>query len=856
MNSRFNPPFRAVLAVLAGICLSAQAQNSVTWIGPAAGGEWNVAANWSANRVPGAGTNAVIGPGTNVNYNLPMAAPAFGILTNRGTLNINTSGFNNTGILMLNPGGTGKVSVNAGGGVNVAGNFAFCSNSIATLAAGSAVNIAGSLLIGCGATGGTTGSTPGSYGTMTNDGGDLAALSTSLNPGNGSVSKSALLVINGGNNNLGNVIIKRSSGTANFTATGTDGLAIYSGTVTMSNLNVGGPGGNSYLSALIAGGVVTNFGNVSINQLTSGRGSRLLQTGGLFVVPDPAVINPNPTASGSLNIFSVTGGTNITGGLYFGNGANGGIINFTNSSVIYVGSQGIASNGAATLNVVLNDGGSFGATADWTGSAAMNLSGGTFIFNPTAPNGDPHTITVTGMLSGDGGLLVTNGGTLVLAADNGYAGNTTVAGGSLVLGNSGSLPAGSSLTIGSAGTDAVVDLAGFSPQLGALAAAGIDSNQLITNSSTVSAATLIFSNGAADSTFGGRVAGGTQPIALCILAGHLTLSGLNNYAGTISIDDGTLSLSGPGSVFTGPEIILSNSTSTLDLTGMNILALASGQTLGGYGSVTGTVSCDGSRIAPGFDGLGGALTIDGDLSLAGNATNQFDLLFDPNAPGNDQILVSGTLSLSGLNTIRINPINNTLSPGPYHLIHCASVGAGNSGNFQVVTPPGFGLQASVSVTATGVDLIVSQSAEELDWTGDGAANLWDLASTNWLDAGLPAVFTNGAFVVFDDSSTNHEINLTGVLQPAFVAVDAASSYTLAGAGKISGTVTLTKTNSGALISLTTNGFNGAVTISQGTVQLGNGVAAGSLGTAVIVDNSRLLLRQPGDGIFSNAISGS
>jgi rhamnogalacturonan endolyase len=847
---------RAVsLGYLVASCVISQAQQVSTWVGPASGGEWNTAANWS-NGVPGAGTNALIGPGTNVNYNLPMAAAGFGGLTNKGVLNVSANGFNSTGITMLNPSGTGKVFINSGGAANVMGNVGICSNSAVTLAAGSSLNISGSLWIGCGTNGTSTGSTPGSFGSMTNNGGTLRASSTGLNPGNGSVSQSAVLVINGGTNNLGTVSVKRSSGTSGFNAIGADGLAVYGGVVTMTNLNVGGSGGNSYLSTLIAGGVVTNFGSVSINQLTSGRGSRLLQTGGLFVVPDPGVINPNPTVSGSLNICSLTGGTNIVGGFYFGNGASGGSVFFTNSAAIYVGSQGIASNGAVALAVALNDGGLFGATANWNGSAAMNLSSGTFTFRPSDMNGTPHIITLNGVLSGSGNLLVTNGGMLVLAAANTYSGNTTVGGGSLVLGNSSGLPAGGSLTIGGSGSAGTFDLAGFGPQIGALATAGAAASQLITNSSAINAATLIFSNSAVGSTFGGVIAGGSQPIGLTVLGGNLTLSGQNNYAGNICVSQGTLALSGVGSVFSGAAIVLSNSTAILDVTSMNNLSLAAGQTLSGYGTVTGNVSGAGSQIVPGSDGGGGTLTINGNLALSGGVTNLFDLQFDPNAAGNDQIVVNGVLNLSGLNTLRINPVNDTLSAGTYHLIQCGSVGSGSAANFQLATAPGLGLQATISVTPTGVDLLVTQSAEKIVWTGDGAANLWDLVSTNWTDFGAPVVFTNGDYVVFDDTSTNSLVNLTGALQPSFVTVDAVTNYTFIGSGKISGTVTLTKTNSGTLTVLTTNDYNGVTTIAQGTIQVGNGLASGALGTGLIVDNGQLVIQQPGDSTLINVVSGT
>ena len=833
------------------------AQTTAVWTGPASGGEWNTAANWSTGREPGANTNAILGAGTNVNYNLPMAAAGFAALTNNGVLNINTNGFNNSGIAMLNPGGTGKIYVGGNGVANVAGNLAFCSNSLVSLSAGGTLKIGGALLVGCGATGGSSGGTPGSYATMTNNGGTLTAASTGLNPGNGSVTTSALLVINGGTNNLGTVTIKRSNaGSGGFSSLGTEGLMIYGGSVTMTNLNVGGPGGNSFLSALIAGGNVTNIGNVSINQGTSGRGSRLLQTGGLLDVPDPAIINPNPTVAGSLNIFSVSGGTNIAGGLYFGTGTSGGNVFFTNAAVIYLGSQGIASNGVVLLDAELAGGGRFGATANWTGSATMKLAGGNFIFSPVDLAGNPHTISLTGNLSGGGGLLLTNGGTLVLAASNNYTGGTIIAGGMLMLGNSSGVPAWSGLSIGGGAAKGIFDLAGFSPQLGALTTAGVAASQLITNSSAANVATLVFSNSSAASTFGGRIAGGSQPVALTVLGGTLNLSGQNNYAGNIFVSSGTLALSGAGSVFSGAQIVLGDSAAVLDLTGMNNLSLGGGQMLSGFGSVTGNVAVAGGQLLPGATNAGGTLNLAGNLALNGNTTNQFNLLFDPNAGGNGFINLTGTLNLSGTNTLLINPLNNALAPGTYHLIACGSVGSGGATNFQVATPPGFTLQAAVSVTATGVDLLVMQGAEKVVWHGDGAANLWDLVATNWITAGVPVAFTNAELAVFDDTSTNYWVNLAGALQPAFVTVAAATNYTFAGAGKISGTLTLTKTNAGSLTILTTNDFAGAVDIEQGAIQLGNGVVVGALGSAVVVDNDRLVFRQPAGSVFSNTVSGS
>src|ERR1700748_2335534 len=103
----------------------------------------------------------------------------------------------------------------------------------------------------------------------------------------------------------------------------------------------------------------------------------------------------------------------------------------------------------------------------------------------------------------------------------------------------------------------------------------------------------------------------------------------------------------------------------------------------------------------------------------------------------------------------MSPLAGSLFQGTYHLIKCASVSSGDASNFRLVGSPGDGLQAALSVTATGVDLIVSPSGGAARvWVGDGSANFWDLTSTNWLNGGSHDTFTNGNFVTFDDSSTN------------------------------------------------------------------------------------------------------
>ena len=143
-----------------------------------------------------------------------------------------------------------------------------------------------------------------------------------------------------------------------------------------------------------------------------------------------------------------------------------------------------------------------------------------------------------------------------------------------------------------------------------------------------------------------------------------------------------------------------------------------------------------------------------------------------------------------------------------------SLGSGGATNLQLAGSIGNGLQATLNVTATEVDLEVSPGAGSLlVWQGDGAANLWDETSTNWLFGGSPVDFGDGDFVIFNDTSTNFNVNLAGTLQPGSLTVDATNNFIFGGAGKISGALSLTKTNSGTLTILTTNDFNGVTAVS-------------------------------------------
>jgi autotransporter-associated beta strand protein len=854
---------------------SAQAQLA-TWTG-ASGGEWNTAANWNIG-VPGPGTNAVINPSTTVNYNLPMLASSFGILTNNGVLNLNTNGFNTASIFMLNYGSStsnGRLLINTGAVVNVSGNLALCSNSIVSVSVGSTLAIGGTLIIGSDTTGGTAGTgTPNAYGSFTNFGGAFTAAAVNLNPRNQSVSTSCRLVIAGGTNNLGAVTAARSPGGANTPpALGSDGIVISNGVVYTTSVSVGNNDDGIFYQV---GGIVTNTGTFTLKNSTAQRPARFLQTSGLFVTTDPSVVQLDPT--GGDVVYSVQGGTNVIGGIQLGSSGATGTNYFTNSAAIYVGSQGIVSNGAAVLITSLNNGASFGATANWTESAAMRLSSGIFTFNTADFSGIGHTITWYGVLSGAGGLLVTNDGIFALASTNTFAGNTTIApGADLQLGD-GSVANGT--VAGLITNNGVLTVANPYSQIittnilgsGSLVETGPGTLILGTNNYTggtiISSGTLQLGDGA---TFDGLVPGpitdnGTlavaNPTAQTLTtaisgsgsfvksgAGFLTLNANETYAGSTTVNGGALVLGASGLLHSTQNVTIA-SGALLDVSAAGVSSpgvytlgsgyvFSAGHTAGTGPDFNGWLINNGSVNVPTASTLtiGGGSFPKGALSLQNGGTVVFNVGSSPSG-GSTIALGGGPLYLTGTSTIQIN--FGVLGVGTYPLISGAGSVSGGLANLTLALNGTLGVyQANLQVTATGLNLVVTGNPHNLVWQGDGSANSWDNnpANLDWVNTATHAAdyFVAGYFVTFDNTGAANQPTLNASVSPAWTTINGSANYTFSGGGYIN-SGSLTNNSTGTVYVQTPNTYNGGTVINAGTVEVDNG---GALGTGPVLNNSAL-----------------
>jgi autotransporter-associated beta strand protein len=141
-------------------------------------------------------------------------------------------------------------------------------------------------------------------------------------------------------------------------------------------------------------------------------------------------------------------------------------------------------------------------------------------------------------------------------------------------------------------------------------------------------------------------------------------------------------------------------------------------------------------------------------------------------------------------------------------------------------------QTNISATAS----LTVHVPLNLSWRGTVDFN-WNTATTNWFDTVnlADSLFTGGDVVTFDDSGKNTSpIALVGALLPGAVTVNSTLPYTFGGAGKISGSTGLTKSNSSVLTIQTANDYSGVTTLGGGTVSVGllaNGLTPSAIGGA-------------------------
>ena len=232
--------------------------------------------------------------------------------------------------------------------------------------------------------------------------------------------------------------------------------------------------------------------------------------------------------SSGTGTFSQSGGTStLAGGLSLAvNAGSAGTCNLTGG--VLATPSITAGSGAAAF---IFGGGTLQASGNLSTSLPMTLTatGGNANVNT---NG--NAVTLSGTLSGPGGLNKSGAGTLTLAAANSFSGNTTIAGGVLALANTNALQQstldynnyGGTLSFGTLTKAALGGLQG-------------SQNLALANGSSAALALSVGGNGQS-TAYSGVLSGGGSLTKLG--SGTLMLTGADSYTGLTTVEAGTLVL--------------------------------------------------------------------------------------------------------------------------------------------------------------------------------------------------------------------------------------------------------------------------------------------------------------------------
>ncbi|MBS0631963.1 MAG: autotransporter-associated beta strand repeat-containing protein [Verrucomicrobia bacterium] len=511
-------------------------------------------------------------------------------LTGTGTLNVNTGWLLGNNGTLSSFAGTIKIS---GSNNYLSYTQGFAPSSSATLDVGAGTKLylrensttsIGSTITGSGT---LVRDVAGGLVTLTNPNNSFTGL-LSLNTGG------TLTITNGGSLGSAAVAFGTGGGTVNFnnasqTLTGLN-TAGSSGTVNLSNATTltmtEASGQNDTFAGVIAGGgavVKAGSGTLSLTGLNNYSGGMTLNSGVVNVSAGASVgsgpltmkggtLNLN-TASQSVSALNGTGGVialglgstlvdNAVGADTFA-GVLQGAGNLTKS-----GSGSLTLTGANTYtgNTVVNNGTLTVGAGGALGGGSLAVNGGTLNFKngsqsvsslsgsggavnlesgTTLTDNTTATATFAGLITGEGNLLKSGNGTLILSGANTYTGSTTVAGGMLTVSANSAAGTGA-LTVNSG----VVNLNNATQSVASLNGTGGTVN-------LGAGHTLVTTTGAID-TFAG-ILEGTGSLQMAG-TGTLELTGANTYTGTTTLAKGILSVGSGSALGNTGEITFAGGT--------------------------------------------------------------------------------------------------------------------------------------------------------------------------------------------------------------------------------------------------------------------------------------------------------
>ncbi len=532
---------------------------------------------------------------------------------------------------------------------------------------------------------------------------DNSGLTMAINQGEVVITKSSGSAAHGLGGGTTTIGTGSAGNSAELQLAGSGSYDLYSGCILTVNspdgfLDVNGQ--NDSFSTLTLSGAGPNNMGAMINSAT-GTTSLLTNAGSAVVLAAPTTIG----GSGNITMVSAISGSGMS-------------LTYDGSAILALGGAGTF-NGGLTINSGTVEITSGGYTTGGGGTGPVTLNGGilwlsnnTALANTSVTGGAGSVIDIA-LVSAN--LWLTNTLNSFVGTFNVNYANTAVNGGQLVVGDGASITpningsatwniaAGSAVDFNVGQTDpATVYLNGFPYASAADGALRLDDsvqsgnvilmgNSEIGNGSSAGASTIsgiISSTGAY-----GFVKMGADPVAL---------TAANTYTGNTIISNGSLILSGSGSINNSANLRIvagGSAVSTFDVSALaSPYNLSASTSLSAYGTASAAAAINGAS--------GGVFNV---------GSQPVFLSFTPQTFTGDLAhpalnILQGTLSLGGNAFTVSNATATPLGAGAYTLISQASGSVTSSGSYTVTVTGGglvAGATASIQVVGGGVNLVVS-----------------------------------------------------------------------------------------------------------------------------------------------------
>ncbi len=574
------------------------------------------------------------------------------------------------------------------------------------------------------------------------------------------------------------------------------------GTFNLSGGTYNNPNGGD--SFVVVGS--NNLGNANTSALNITGGTmnvnRLMSVGGVQALEGDTNADFVNSGKGSMTLNGASAVVNVTGELWFGQGAN---------------SVGTLTFSAGTINVnnwvAIGRGGGSG-TVNMTGGTWTKTGGGNFIVGASGP----------GTMTQSAGLVDVQAGIMWIGEQNNATASYTLSG-------TGEIRSPEVVLGVNGGTNATLDL----------------------NAGTLRTARIAGGGGTEAVSFNGaQIVVKSQPADFIASLDTATIA-----AGGLKVDTNGFNATA-SQVFTGSGPVLKTGAGTLTLSGAST---NTGAVTVSAGKLIGSTSATGAgafTVANGA-GMGARVNVDPEqfnvpsvvFGTAGGNTS-VDIVCDSSVgnPASAPLKITGNATLNG--PVAVNLVDAFPEVGTYAMVQYGT--KSGSGSFVLGTLP-LGVIGTLNDNGSGLVTLTVTSVAQPRWNAT-ASNAWDTTTINWLDnlIGNPIKYTNGNPVIFDDTAAGTNpgtVTITQAVTPGSVIFNNSTpavtglDYVVgaSGGGAIGGTTGLTKQNSGD-VSLTTNHtYTGVTRLEGGTLtvnSIANGGVASSIGAST-ADPANLVL---------------